>query len=248
LIHFYKRFFVPTFEQYSIIMNFKLLLLLGLSALATQGAVIKSRQKRTVGIATAALNAAAGLGTAAVGTAAGVAAGAAQVGRSVLIAKPLILGLAGKYALFKYLSNKKRNEGLHIGGSAGFGLGGHNIGGSAGFGIGGQANDFGYSDSVVENVESYPTVSDVTYESVPQVVYDQQPTVVYEQQPTVVYEQQPTVVYDQQPTVQVVQQPAVQVFRQPAVQVVETVQQPAPAFDFDSNIDSYGAPAAPLLF
>jgi len=80
----------------------------------------RTREGKTLGILQSAGNGALGIASTALGTAGTVA----RVAGVLIGAKTLAIGLGGKYALYKYLKNKSANNGLHIGGSAGFGLGG----------------------------------------------------------------------------------------------------------------------------
>jgi len=224
-------------------MNPKILLVLALSALATDGAAIHSRQKRTLGLGQTALDLAGG----ALGAGVGALGSAAKIGTGLLVGKTLLLGLGGKYALYKYLKNKSQQDGLHFGVSGGVGgdlpfIGEQNFGGSAGFGFGG--NGGGYTDvyevpaeqtyissGFASDYAAAPVVYDVSYDSAPVVTYDSAPVVTYASAPVVSYDAVPSYVA------------APQVTSFPQVSF-DTVSAPAPS---SYDIDSYGAPQADLL-
>lgn len=174
-------------------MNPKVFLIACAGVLCANGAVIHSRQKRTLGLAQTALEGATGVLSGAGGVLASGLGTAAKVGTGLLVGKTLLLGLGGKYALYKYLKNKAAQDGVHVGVAGGvgadlpFGLPELNVGGSAGFGFGGADNGEIVYDSLPVVYESSPVV----YDSAP-IVYDSAP-VVYQSSSPVVYESSPSV-------------------------------------------------------
>ncbi|XP_023334236.1 uncharacterized protein LOC111705799 [Eurytemora carolleeae] len=209
-------------------MNPKVVFLVAVGAICAQGATINTlkRQKRTLGVLSTAADAVAPV-LSGFGTAAGI--GTALVG-----AKAVALGLGGKYLLYKYLT---RDDGVHVGVSGGvganlpFGLPEVNAGASAGFGFGGSDDGVYVVDPPYSVVSSDVYSSPITYSS--PVSYDAAPQVTYSSPAQVVsYNTAPQVSYSA---------PAQVVSYDTAPQVSYS----APV-SFD-NVDSYGAPQAPLL-
>lgn len=230
-------------------MNPKSLLLLGLVVLASHGAPPQlHRQKRTLGLIQSAGTAVAGLagaGLGAAGTALSAAGTALKVGTGVVVGKTILLGLAGNYALYKYLQNRRnREQGINFGVSGGVGAGeGLNFGGSAGFGFGAQEP---LADVVYYNAPGPSYASDISYESAPQITYAAAPQPQY-------------ATYVEAPVSYVAAPPHVtyaaatpEIYSAPIAISVPVHEQQSIAYDTvapssSSSIDSYGAPQAPVI-